>query len=148
MKRVRSIHGDTSGQQMQSKASGGGKKSKTMIMAKAAPPENCRLDHNPPEAEVNASNAAATANGLAAAEAAAAVMEKTREEEEAAVLNYNYNCEVVDYEQMWWGSIWLPIWDVENYLVDDFIAAGDNAAAVGWDIDDIWNFKGLSTNYY
>lgn len=41
-------------------------------------------------------------------------------------------------EQMSWGSLWLPFWDVE-FMCEDYSAFfGD----VAWD-DDIWNVRGI-----
>ncbi|KAJ4847931.1 hypothetical protein Tsubulata_031374 [Turnera subulata] len=47
---------------------------------------------------------------------------------------------VVD-EQMSWGSIWLPIWDVE-YMGE--ASHSEMFSDVAWD-DDIWNLKGINT---
>ncbi|KAJ7943157.1 Mucin-3A like [Quillaja saponaria] len=57
------------------------------------------------------------------------------------VMGYQENCywpwlsNFVD-EQMSWGSIWLPIWDMD--LMGEAFAA--SFSDVAWD-DDIWNLK-------
>ncbi|CAL1392726.1 unnamed protein product [Linum trigynum] len=91
---------------------------------------------------INAAAATATMGNCASASAVAPAVER-------GYYNYLYNGGeadhrhggVLDYEQMWWSSIWLPCFDVDHYRVDDYAAAVNDC--VLWDIDDIWNLKSI-----
>ncbi|CAL1408188.1 unnamed protein product [Linum trigynum] len=92
---------------------------------------------------INTATATATATlGICAAAAAAAAVEREYYMCNGGEADHHQGG-VLNYEQMWWSSIWLPSFDVDNYMVAADAEDETGGGGVVWDIDDIWNLKSI-----